>query len=171
MWKLLDPRSTAASTSGTGRGVLRGAGRFSGDRAVAATGGTRAARRSGRRERRAAATGRDCIGIADDELRAFQAFSIVDLGAGQVLDAHGVDEQLDPEILDAGVAVLDGLIELEAVLQPRAAAALHENAQHQLRVTLAANEIAHLAGGRVGELERGSLLQRLGRVHAVHITK
>src|SRR5579864_7865391 len=153
MWKLLDPRSTAASTSGTGRGLLRGAGRFSGERAVAATDGTRAARGSGRGERGAAATSRDCVGIADDELRAFESFAIVDLGAQQVLHAHGVDEQLHPEVLDAGVSVLHGLVELEAVLQPRAAAALHENAQHQLRVALTANEVPHLAGGRVGEFE------------------
>ena len=46
------------------------------------------------RKRRAATTGRRCIGIADNEARAFQIFLIIDLGADEVLKAHGVNDQL-----------------------------------------------------------------------------
>src|SRR5215469_12204578 len=170
MWKLLEPRSTAARTSGTGRGAVRLEGRLSCERAVAA-GGTRRPLRSGGREGRAAATGRGRVRIADDELRAVQALAIVDFGAGQVLHAHRINEELHAQVLDAGVAVLDRLIELKAVLQPRAAPALHEHAQHQLRITLAADQIPDLAGRGIGELERRSLLQRFGRSHTFHTLK
>ena len=71
------------------------------------------------------------LGIADHELRAIEAVAKIDLGAAQVVDAHRIDQQLDALVLDAGVAVLQLFVELEAVLQARAAAALHEDAQHQ----------------------------------------
>src|ERR1700722_14243212 len=70
--------------------------------------------------------------IANDELRALEIVAEIDLGAAQVLEAHRIDQQLHTLVLDAGVAVLDFFIEFEAVLQSRAAATLHEYAQHQL---------------------------------------
>src|SRR5215468_4043298 len=169
MWKLLDPRSTAARTSGTGRGALRGVARLSGDRAVAVTCGTRGPGDSGGRKRGSAAAGRHCVRIADDELRAFESFAVIDLGAGEVLHAHRVDEQLHPEILDTGVTFLDGLIELEAVLQAGASTALDEHAQHELRVALPKDQVADLAGGGIGEFECRGLLQRFGRSHGIHM--
>src|SRR5215469_2694737 len=156
MWKLLEPRSTAARTSGTGRAA--------GSRSafwLSRTGlawRTRLAPGSGGEGRAAAAGGRG-VGVANDELRAVQPVAVVDLGAHQVLHAHGVDQELHSHVLDAGIAVLDFLIELEAVLQPGAAAALDEDAQHQLRITLAADEVAHLAGGGVGK-QQGGCFQR-----------
>jgi hypothetical protein len=81
-----------------------------------------------------------------------------DLGAREVLHAHRVDDEPDTLVLDAGVAVLQRLVEFESVLQPRAAPALHEHAQHQLRVALAPDQVRDLAGGGVGEQQR-----RLGR--------
>ncbi len=41
--------------------------------------------------RTTAASGRG-IGIADDELRTLEVFYIVDLGAGQILETHGIDQ-------------------------------------------------------------------------------
>src|ERR1700733_11743793 len=164
MWKLLLPKSTAASTCGTGRGALRGEERVSAGRRLAAV-ATRTAAASGSRERGAAAASGGGVRIADHELRAVETLAIVDLRAGEVLYAHRVDEQLHAEVLDAGVAVLQLLIELEAVLQPRAAPALHEHAQHELGVALALDEVADLAGGSVGELERRGILQRFGHSH------
>src|SRR5882672_1900763 len=79
-------------------------------------------------ERRAASAGSLSVRIADDELRAVEAFAVVDLRAGQVLNAHGIDQQLHAKIFDAGIAVLFLLVELEAVLHPRTTAALHEHA-------------------------------------------
>src|SRR5262245_31619341 len=129
MWKLLEPRSTAASTSGTLRaeGLRRAS---AGERAVGA-GLTRDAGASGG-ERRAASARRRGVRIADDELRAVQAFAVVDFGARQVLDAHGIHQELDPLVLDTGVAILLLLVEFEAVLQAGAAAPLHEHPKHQL---------------------------------------
>src|SRR5690349_311912 len=135
MWKLLEPRSTAARTSGTDFGARRVKENASG------------------RERRTAPAGGLRVRIADHELRAVQTFAVVDLRAGQVLDAHRVDQQLDALVLDAGVAVLLVLVELETVLHARAAATLDENPQLEIGVALAADEIADLACGGVGEDE------------------
>src|SRR5512137_2980329 len=101
MWKLLDPRSTAARTSGSESGAL--------------------ATRSGR-EGGAAAAGRGGVRVADHELRALEVFLVVDLGAGEVLEAHRVHQQLDATGDDASVAVFLVLVEGEAVLEARAAA-------------------------------------------------
>src|ERR1700674_4232417 len=72
--------------------------------------------------------------IANDKLRAIEVVAEIDFGAAQVLEAHWIDQQLHALVLDAGVAVLDLLVELEAILQTRAAAALHEHAQHELGI-------------------------------------
>ena len=102
------------------------------------------------------------VGVADHELRPVEALAVVDLGPGQVLHAHRIDQELHAQVLDAGVAVLELLVELEAVLQARAAAALHEHAQHELRIALAPDQVAHLARGGVGEGQGRGILQRLG---------
>src|SRR6218665_3520966 len=51
-------------------------------------------RRSCRKARTAAAGG-GRVRVLDDELRALQAFLVVDLGADQVLVAHLIDQQRD----------------------------------------------------------------------------
>src|ERR1700722_15491580 len=150
MWKLLEPRSTAARTPGTGRGAERAAGFRSAGRAVAA-GGTARGAGSGGRERRTATAGGGGVGIADHELRALEALAVIDLRARQVLHAHRIDQKLHAEVLDAGISLLHLLIELEAVLQARASAPLHEYPQHELRIALTTDQVADLAGGRVGE--------------------
>src|SRR5436190_6175245 len=135
MWKLLEPRSTAASTSGTDFGARRVKDQASG-------GEGRAATASGLRVR-----------IANHELGAVETFAIVDFRAGKVLDAHRIDEQLDAQVLDAGVSVLLLFVELEAVLHTRATAALHENAQLEVRIPFAANQVTDLPGSGIGEFE------------------
>src|SRR5579883_839699 len=151
-WKLLEPRSTAARTSGTGRAERSGSAFWLSrtglpwrTRPVPASGG----------EGRPAAAGGGGVGVADDELRAVQPLAVVDLRAHQVLHAHGIDQELHAEVLDAGIPVLNLLIELESVLKPGAPAALNEDAQHQLGIAFATDEVAHLAGGRVGEQQGG----------------
>src|SRR5471032_2581759 len=129
MWKLLEPRSTAAMTSD----IAARARRASGGKRRAATAGGLGAR------------------IANHELRAVQTFAVIDLGAAEILEAHRVDQQLDALVLDAGVAVLDLLVEFEAVLQPRASAALHEHAQHEIRVALSGKQGTDLLRSRIGE--------------------
>src|SRR5437016_11526410 len=117
------------------------------------------------RERGPAAARGGGIRVADHELRPVEALAVIDFGPGEVLDAHRVDEQLDAQILDAGVAFLDLLVELKAVLQARAAATLHEYAQHQLGIALAENEVADLAGGGIGELQGGAVHQGFRGAH------
>src|SRR5690242_1429553 len=74
-------------------------------------------------ERRSTAAGGLRVRIADHELRAVQAFGVVDFRAHQVLQAERIDDERDA-LLDHG-KIVGGvrLIETEAVLEPRAAAA------------------------------------------------
>src|SRR5690606_8982800 len=83
-------------------------------------------------EARTAAAGGGGVGVLDDELRALQVFLVVDLGAQQVLVAHGVNQQRDAVLAHGGVVLVDDLVEGEAVLETGAAAALHEHTQLQL---------------------------------------
>ena len=94
------------------------------------------------RERRPAAAGRGGVRVADDELRALEVFAVVDLGAGEVLERERVDQQRHALVREFRVAVLDLLVEREAVLEARAAAAGDEHAQLQLRVALLADQLA-----------------------------
>src|SRR5262245_36457704 len=96
-----------------------------GERAVGA-GLTRDADASGG-ERRTATTGRGRVRVANDELGAVQALAVVDFRTGEVLHAHGIDQQLHTLIFHTGVAFLGLLVELEAVLQSGAPPALHED--------------------------------------------
>src|SRR5579863_8496432 len=92
--------------------------------------------------------------IANDELRTLEIVAEIDLGAAQVLETHRIDQQLHALVLDAGVAVLDFFVEFEAVLQARAAATLHEYAQHELGIAFTGNQLADLARCRIGEKQR-----------------
>ena len=100
------------------------------------------------------------VGIADDELRAFEVLAVVDLRAGEVLEAHRVDQQLDAVVLDQRVAVLHLLVELEAVLQAGAAAALHVHAQHEPGIAFATDQLADLPCGGIGEIEQAHVIHR-----------
>src|SRR4051812_21845468 len=101
MWKLLEPRSTAASTSGTDFGARRVKDLVSGG------------------ERRAATAGGLRVRVANHELRAIETLPVIDFRAGQILNAHGIDEQFDAQVFDAGIAILFLLVELESVLHAR----------------------------------------------------
>src|SRR4051812_4018220 len=80
-------------------------------------------------EAAAAAAGGFRVRIADHELRAVQALGVVDDGAHQVLQAERVDQQGDVVGGDGQVVLALLLVELEAVLEPGAAAALDVHAQ------------------------------------------
>src|SRR5690242_10717497 len=131
MWKLLEPRSTAARTSGTAFRARRVK--------ETASGG----------EGGAAAAGCLRVGIADHELRAVETFAIVDLRAGQVLDAHGIDQQLHALVLHTGIAFLLVFVELESVLHARTTAALDEHPELEIRIAFAADQVADLACGGI----------------------
>src|ERR1700733_1181794 len=105
-------------------------------------------------ERRPTSAGGLRARIANDELRAIEVVAKINLGAAQVLEAHRIDQQLHALLLDAGIPVLDLLVELKAVLQTRAAPALHEHAQHELGIALTGNQLADLAGRGIGKQQR-----------------
>src|SRR5512144_158345 len=110
MWKLLEPRSTAARTSGTGWGAVEGAAGAAAipDGRPAAPAGESCGRtlNSGG-ERGAAPARRLGVRVADHELRALEPFAVVDLGADEVLEAHRVDQQRHAGVLDRHVAFFD----------------------------------------------------------------
>src|SRR5579871_5503908 len=144
MWKLFDPRSTAARMSGTGWTAGAAA-------ALAGAAGLTPARPVSSGEGGSAPASRRGVGIADHELRTLEAIAVIDLRTRQILNTHGIDQQLHALILDAGIPVLELLVELEPVLKAGTAPALHEHPKHQLGVPFPANEIADLAGGRIRE--------------------
>src|SRR5690606_32268183 len=105
-------------------------------------------------EAAAATAGRLRVRIADGELRAVQALDVVDRGAHQVLQAERVDQQGHAVGGDRQVVLALFFVELEAVLEPRTAAALDVDAQLQGVVALFGDELAHLGRGRSSELQR-----------------
>src|SRR5204862_170277 len=69
------------------------------------------------RKARAAAAGRRRVRVLDHELGALQVVLVVDLGPGEVLQAHRIDEQRDAVLGHRRVVVVDDLVEGEAVLE------------------------------------------------------
>src|SRR3546814_10363430 len=112
----------------------------------APTGACRVARELDR-EAATAAAGRLGVGVADGELRAVQAFDVVDRGAHQVLQAQRVDQQNYAIGIDREVVLALLLVELEAVLEARAAASLDVYAQLQRRVAFLGDQLADLGRG------------------------
>src|SRR6185295_17941298 len=155
MWKLFEPRSTAARTSA---GSLTGSDLDSGST-------TARERISLDGERGTAAARGRCVRVSDDELRAGQVLSVVDLGAHEVLHAHRIDEQRDAAIFDLGVAFLDFFVERESVLEARAATALHIHAQLQSGVTLLLDQLADLVGRGIREIQRRSFCRESWFAH------
>src|SRR5437868_14966137 len=68
-------------------------------------------------KRRPATAGALRVGVLDHELCALQAFLVVDLGAGQILVTHRIDEKHHAVLLHHGVVLILHLIEREAVLE------------------------------------------------------
>ena len=87
------------------------------------------ARASVDRERRAAAAGRGRVRVAHGEMRAHQRVREVELGAGQQIEAGGVDHHARAVAFDRRVVGRGAVGELEAVLKARAAAGEHRHAQ------------------------------------------
>ena len=88
-----------------------------------------------------------------------QALAVVDLGAHQVLQAERIDQQGDVVSDDGQIVLALLLIELESVLEARAAATLDVDAQLERRVAFLGDQHPHLGGGGGAEFERA--LQRL----------
>src|SRR5689334_2447592 len=65
------------------------------------------------REARSAAAGAGGVRVLDHELGALQVFLVVDLGADQVLIAHGIDQQRHAVLGHGGVVFVGDFIEGE----------------------------------------------------------
>src|SRR5690606_31705428 len=68
------------------------------------------------------------------------------------------DQQGHTVLLHHGVVFVGLFVEGEPVLESRASAALHEDAQLQVRVALLGDQLAHLGGGGIGEHQGGGHL-------------
>src|SRR6266513_279203 len=80
-------------------------------------------------ERRTATAGARRVGVFDHELRTLEAFSVVDLGADEILVAHRVDEQHHTVFLHHRVVVALYFVESKSVLKSGAAAAGDKQAE------------------------------------------
>src|SRR5215207_7821577 len=65
-----------------------------------------------------------------DRKSALEAVDEVDLRPAQVRSAERIDHDLDAVRVELEIAGLGGLVEAERVLEARAAAALHRDAEH-----------------------------------------
>src|SRR5258708_16891405 len=102
-------------------------------------------------ERRPATAGALRVGVLDHELRAFEAFLVVGLGAGEVLVAHRVDQQHDARLLHYGVVLVLHLVEGEAVLEARQAAPGHEHPELEPGVAFLLDALLDLVRRAVAE--------------------
>ena len=76
-----------------------------------------------------------------------EVLGVVDLGAGEVLQRQRIDQQRHAVALHRKVVLGLGLIEGEAVLEPRASAAADIHAQLQRRVAFFGNQLVDLVRG------------------------
>jgi hypothetical protein len=86
------------------------------------------------------------------------------LGAGQQVERHVVDQDLLAVALEHVVVVVDGVVEVELVLEARAAAAQHRHAHHKggaIRLALA--QLRYATGSVLGERET-----TIGQCHVRH---
>ena len=112
-------------------------------------------------EARAAAAGRDGVGVVDREALAHEAVDEVDLGAAQVRQAEAIDDDLDAVLVDDLVARLGLAVEAERVLQTRASAALHRDPQRE-RLGVLAHECQHMLCGAFGERDHAPIVPLAG---------
>src|SRR5690606_18182460 len=89
----------------------------------------------------AAAAGGLGVRVANGELGAVQALHVVHRRAHQVLQAERIDHHHHPVGVDGQVVLALLLVELEAVLEAGAAAALDVHAQLQRRVALLGDQL------------------------------
>lgn len=94
------------------------------------------------------------VRIADNELRALQAFGVVDFGTDQVLVAHRVDKESEAGFFNLKIIVVFDFVESEAVLKAWAAAAVNEYAQFQIGVVFFGNQVGYFGAAAIGKNNR-----------------
>src|ERR1700759_3956330 len=101
----------------------------------------------------AAGAGTGRVRVVDREALLLDGVHEVDRGAHQVRRGHLIGNDTDAAELLDDVAVKRALVEVQLVLQNRAAARLHGHPQAQVVATLLGEQRADLAGGLVGEAD------------------
>src|SRR6185369_8979720 len=156
MWRGTLTRGNSATSGSGNSGMTRGT---SGTRRGRAGPGVPVVVRSASAlaagvERVAAAAGGGGVGVLDREAAAHQVFLVVDLGALEVAQAHGIHDDLDTFLLEDLVA-LGGLVEHHPVGKARAAAALDVDPQAALGDAglLLLEDALDLLRGRVGDVD------------------
>src|SRR5258705_7046597 len=97
-------------------------------------------------ERATASAGRGRVRILDREAAARHRVDEVDLGALEVADAHGIDEQPHAVGLEHLVANAAVLFDHQPVLESGTAATLHEYAESAADLVLFAEQLADFRG-------------------------
>src|SRR5581483_4047243 len=106
----------------------------------------------------AAAGGRG-VRVLDREAAAGNRVDEVHLRAVQIADADRIDEQLDAVRLEHLIAcALAVFLDHEAVLEPRASAALHEDAQPAAVLLLFGEQLGNLRSSRFGDINHATII-------------
>lgn len=87
-----------------------------------------------------------------DELQALPTFRAVDLRPGKVRVAEKINHQRDTTAGEGGVPLTQRIVEREAVLEPRAATAIHMGTQPQGGIAFFNNELLDARRGAVGQV-------------------
>src|SRR5215210_3214349 len=97
------------------------------------------------------------VRVVDGETCAHQAVDVVELGAHDVGNAHGVDEHPDALGLEDLIVVGDLIVEVDAVLEPGAAAWPDPDTQREVFFAFLGHEGLDLLRGVVGDVDDGCL--------------
>src|SRR5687767_12782815 len=110
-------------------------------------------------ERRSAPARRHRVRVLDGEAPAGNRVDEIHFGALEITDADRIDEQLDAVRLEHLVGSAAAFLDHQAVLEARAAAALHEHTQAAAGLALFSKQLVDLRGCRLGHVDHGLVLQ------------
>src|SRR6185437_15519340 len=112
----------------------------------------------------AAAAGRSGVGIVDLEGLADQIVGEIDLGPGQEIQRHGIDQDPGAALLDEQIVVHPRLVQGEIILKAGTAAPGHRQAQHRALAFIGQDRGDPL-GGAGGNGDRQGHWGTLGRAY------
>src|SRR4051812_44365622 len=113
------------------------------------------------RKRLAAAAGRFGVRVLDGEAPAGDGVHEVDLGAAQVANADRIDQQLHPiRLVHLITGALAVLLDHQAILEARAAAALHEHPQGAASLVFFSQKLVDLDRSRFRDVDHLQFLLR-----------
>src|SRR5215217_679877 len=98
------------------------------------------------------------VGVVDGETGTHEAVHVVELRARDVRDAHRVDEHPDALGFEDLVVVGDLVVEVDTVLETRAAPGPDADTQREVFLAFLGHEGLDLLGGVVGDVDDGCFL-------------